>query len=38
MKDNGNVGHCYIKCYTYKKEEVRQWITQLLQEVLPESV
>ncbi len=38
MKDNGNVGHCYIKCYTDKKEEVRQWMTQLLQEVLPESV
>ena len=26
MKDNGNVGHCYIKCYTDKKEEVRQWM------------
>lgn len=38
MKNNGNVGHCYIKCYTDKKEEVRQWMTQLLQEVLPESV
>ena len=38
MKDNGNVGHCYIKCYAEKEEEVRQWMTQLLQEVLPESV
>ncbi|MDD3038582.1 ABC transporter permease [Bacteroides sp.] len=32
------IGHCYIKCYPGKTEEVRQWINQILKEVLPESV
>lgn len=38
VKDDTDIGYCYIKCYSGKREEVRQWMTQLLQEVLPESV
>ena len=32
------VGHCYIKCYSGKEEEVTQWVYQILRDVLPESI
>ena len=32
------VGHCYIKCHTGREKEVSDWITKIMQEVLPENI
>lgn len=32
------IGHCYLKCYPGQVEEVRKWVTRILQKELPSNI